>query len=435
MVGGKGENDAAFRVAGLERRKKPPELHVEPPQHVEVLLRLAAVVVRDGVLRREGDAKKVWLGAAPQSEAGIPQHGQREVHRDLVDERALVDGREVALAVPGQVVVEAQAADGHLEKLEASRGRVAVRSGLARVRKKLPEAAEPGVERLRGRAVEALDDRGHGAREGRRRRIGRRGDEPTGPLVVPVDRVVRIPSREKDGPAVLARERDDARPGARRHETVTQRGHLQLGGARVIDGRAFFRGGIPRVGAVDHPQGAVLLRFEPAIRHDARDARRRSRAERGVARAGLGVQVVVARGALHIALVEQAPEPRDVPLAVLLESREAQPVDRDDDGQLRGLGRRGWPRRRVGPAGGEGNRGGEDEGEEQAETTADILHRILPEGTTGSFHVFVRTARRRPRVAPVRINPFPVPRAAGRRSSACPRSASGTRGRSPPARP
>ena len=86
---------------------------------------------------------------------------------------------------------------------------------------------------------------------------------------------------------------------------------------------------------------AVGARFEPGVRHDAGDARRRAGTERGVARTRLGVQMLVARRTLDVALVEEPLEARDKPRPIPLEARPAEPVHRDHDGELRRRGRRG----------------------------------------------------------------------------------------------
>src|ERR1035441_1154013 len=85
-------------------------------------------------------------------------------------------------------------------------------------------------------------------------------------------------------------------------------------------------GRIALVRAIDGMERAVVAGFEPAVRDDPRDSRRRTRAERGVARSGLGVQVLVARSALDVALVEKPLQARDEPRPVSLEAGPAEAV-------------------------------------------------------------------------------------------------------------
>ena len=369
------------RIARLQRVEKAAELHVEAPQRVELFLGFVAVVVRDGIVAGKGEAEEVGDLSVSELQRRIVEEREREVGRELVHDRAPVDASEVARRVSGrqdaearEVVVEAESVHGILVALD-DRGGDWSRQGLCAGRgcgrgRFLPRESEAARKHgARLRLVELPD----GVSDGRGRVVRRRGDEAPRFLVVPVDRVGPFASGQEDGSPVLRRERDDARALLRLDEAIAERRDAQVAGSRHDARRSGRSRRIGLVRAVDGMERTVRAGFEPAVQDDSRDARRRAGAERGVAGPGLGVQVLVARGALDVSFVEEPLQARDEPRPVSLEAGEAEPVHRDHDGELRRGGRRG---------GGDGEREGrkkDDEGAQDALRAGMSGHRsILP---------------------------------------------------------
>ncbi len=245
--------------------------------------------------------------------------------------------------------------------------------------------------------VELGDDLRHDG-AARRSDVVRGGrDETARDLVPPVDGVLAPLARHEDGAAVLAREGHDAGPGIALEQPVSERRDAQAGRAGPEDDGLRLRIDELLVGAVDRTERPVGARLEPAVRDDPGDARRRARSERGVAGAGLGVQVRVVRVPLHVPLVEQPLQPGDEVRPVVEEALHLEAVDRDEDRQLRRAGRGG---------GGFLSRGlrerqeGDDEGDAEGEGgEAEILHFVVGSGPDGRPRVILR----RGRGVPVRI--------------------------------
>ena len=88
-----------------------------------------------------------------------------------------------------------------------------------------------------------------------------------------------FPTGQEDGAAVLRREGDDARALLRLDKAVAERWNTQVAGARNDARRSGRSGRIALVRAIDGMERAVFAGFEPAVRDDPRDPRRRTRAE------------------------------------------------------------------------------------------------------------------------------------------------------------
>ena len=109
-------------TAASSARQQPPDLQVEPAQHVEVLLRLAAVAVRHDVLRRVRDARaRPAAPPRPSPNASSAHERERQLVQQLVDQRADVQAREVAARVQRERMVPADAVRRQLEVREQAR--------------------------------------------------------------------------------------------------------------------------------------------------------------------------------------------------------------------------------------------------------------------------------------------------------------------------
>ena len=136
--------------------------------------------------------------------------------------------------------------------------------------------------------------------------------------------------RSRRGPSRRRRRR--ARPGTSRRAGRRASGRAGCRGPAILLSRSADPSGpcSRRSGARrPHPCSNQLFRTIPVTRGGAPVP---SEAWPGP---GLGVQVLIARGALDEALVEEALQARRVERAVALEARPREAVDRDHDGELR----------------------------------------------------------------------------------------------------
>jgi hypothetical protein len=366
----RGEDHLPFGEAAVESLEEAAELHVEAAKSVEVLLRLGAVGVGDRVLGRQREAEGVRLLLVPQLEVLGGEDLQGEVHRQLVDERAVVDAVEVAARSERQVLVPAEAVHRDLERADLERG-----NGVCRGRR--PEREEgvghlpPGQAETAGEVpagtgpVELGDNLRRDGAAWRCDVVGGGRDETARDLVPPVDRVLPPLPGHEDGPPVLARKGDDPSRRIALEESVSERRNPQVRRARAEDRGLCLRVGERLIGAVDLAEGAVLARLEPAVRDDPGDARRGSRSERGVTRSCFRVQVGVVRIPLHVPLVEQPLQSRDEIRPIVEQPFHLEAVDRNEDCELRRADR---GRGRLLPGGlcereeGDGERNAEGEG-------------------------------------------------------------------------
>ncbi len=345
VVRGKGEDDLSVRKRPPERLEQAPELDVQPPERVEVLLGLGAVRVGNGVLAREREAEDIGLLLVPELEVLRGEDLEGEVDRQFVDERAVVEAVEVAVRGKGHVLVPAEPVHGKLERPHLELGD---RTGRARRGRREaggvghlpPREPDPPRQVPSGpRPVVAIDDSGDDGAPRRADVVGRGADEAAGSLVPPVDGVLPALPGHEDRAAVLARERDDACGGVLREQPVSERRDPQARwpGAEALD--PGLRVDVRLVGAVDGAEGAVGARLEPAVRDDPGNAGRRPRAERGVPRSGLGVQVAVMRIPFDIPLVQELLQAGDEIGPVVEQTFHLEAVHRDEDGEPRRPGR------------------------------------------------------------------------------------------------
>ena len=236
------DEDAVLRIARLERVEKAADLQVEAAQGVELFLGLVAVVVRYRIVAGKGEAQKVGHVAAAERHGGIVQDGEREVRRELVDERDSgrclrssrgLSGRAARRIVKGR----GRTRDRARGTGSAERWRRARESEAASLRER---ARAPAASSRRGRngpgaSVPAFVSL-NSSRTARRTRKADRtpADDMKRPVlaVVPVDAVRAILPGKEDGAAVLRGEGDDARSRVRLHEVVAERGDAQVSGTR-----------------------------------------------------------------------------------------------------------------------------------------------------------------------------------------------------------
>ena len=172
VIGRQSQDDGSLGEEPIQGVHHSPDLDVDPPERVQVLLRLHAVAMGDHVLGGEGQPHEVRLPATAESEGFVLQEGQREVRQELVGEGAVAERREVASRIDGQRVVPAQAVRRELV-VEHARRRYGLWQRLRRDGLGCGQLLPHQAEAREPAAVSHDRARGRGRRRGRRPRPGR----------------------------------------------------------------------------------------------------------------------------------------------------------------------------------------------------------------------------------------------------------------------